>query len=312
MSKQKVLIIGGTGFIGRNLLKEFPKDEFDVFVTSRKKRESSFNPQYLKVNLFDKNNLKKVFEQNEFEIIIQCVQFDGHPVERPWLGPEHTYLGFDAVVTENIISALKDSKNRNCLKRFVYLSGAGIECDSMSEGYEDYNWSKAKRIAEKAVKESGLPFTIFRPSWIYGKGDKSMSMFVELIRYVPLFPQIGDGQNPVNPLCIKDLTRIIFNSLNSPEAVGQTYVLGSPTNYTMDEVVKTIMKVLGKERPIIYHPLPLMKFIGTFTQFIPGFPISPDSVEFITMDVTMKDLKEELFGVKIKNFEEGLLASGLI
>lgn len=302
---KKVLLIGGTGFIGGSVLERLKKDNFEITVLSRKDKASSNNIRYVKANLLDLESLKKALNY-DYDIIIQSVQFPGHPVERPWLGADHTYEGFDAQGTENIIAILKESKARNSLKQYIYVSGAGADLES------NYPWTRAKQRAEKAIKDIGLNYTILRPSWVYGKGDQSMSKFVLFAKYLPFFPVIGNGKAPVNPVWVEDLSGIIVKSIMHPEALNQTINIGSLPELNMKQVAQIVLDYAGKSnKPIICHPKLLMKFAGIFAQFIPISPLSPNSVEFLTMDVHLTDLKRELFGVKIHGIQEGLEMSGL-
>ncbi|MDX1920297.1 MAG: NAD(P)H-binding protein [Candidatus Caenarcaniphilales bacterium] len=305
LSGQKILLVGGSGFIGGSVLRKLTNQNCEISVLSRKERNTEKNVKYIKADLLDPESLKKALD-DKYDILIQSVQFSGHPVERPWLGKSHTYEGFDAQGTENLIKAISESKAKNSLKQYIYLSGAGADLDI------DYPWTRAKKRAEKAIRESGVSFTIFRPSWVYGKGDQSMSKFVLFAKYLPFFPVIGNGKAPVNPLWVEDLSQIIVNSILHPQALNQTINVGSLPELNMKQVSQIVLDYVGnRNKPIICHPKPLMKLAGVFAQFIPISPLSPNSVEFLTMDVHLKDLKKKVFDVQINGLQDGLEKSGL-
>ncbi len=305
MMAEKVLLVGGSGFIGKHVREKLLELGYKVRILSRKLQPSqNTSLEYVQGNLLDKDSLVKALDG--VSIIIQAAQFPGHPVERPWLGPEYTYEGLDAQGTENLATAIKETLSKNNFKQWIYISGAGANLEG------DYPWLRAKRRAEKAVQESSLQYTILRPSWIYGKGDQSMSKFVLFAKYLPVFPVIGDGTAPVNPVWVEDVAQIIVNSLSKPEAINATFDIGSQPELTMKKVAEILLQSMNKHKPILCHPKPLMKLAGTFAQFIPGSPLSPMSVEFLTMDVHLKNLPEQILGVEIKPLAEGLKESSLV
>lgn len=292
---KNILLIGGNGFIGQKIASKLPEGSFKILTRQNKKQES-----FIKGDLLDLNSLIQALEDTEY--IIQSAQFAGHPVERPWLGSEYTYEGLDARGTENIVKAIHYAGKQGRIKQFIYLSGAGAGADLSNNNFP---WLRAKKRAEKAISESGIPFTIFRPSWVYGQGDISMSKFIFFAKYLPFFPVIGDGNAPVNPVLVDDLAQIIVNSMNQEKAFNQIFEVGSP-ELKMKQVAKIVLQSVNKQKPLLYHPKPLLKLIGLFSQFLPFSPISPSSVDFLTMDVHLNNLQSELFGIKIKNLEEGL------
>jgi len=300
----KVLLLGGTGFIGSHILYKLLQDKHQLrILTRRRKNNNKNNVEYVTGHLLDPNSLKDALEG--VEVIVQSVQFPGHPVERPWLGADHTYEGLDGQGTVNLIQAIQELGLTDKLKQYLYISGAGAGSKL------DYPWIKAKQRAESAITNSGVNFTIIRPSWVYGKGDQSMSKFVMFAKYLPFFPVIGDGSAPVNPLWVEDLAEIAYRAILNPEAFGQILEVGTE-ELTMTQVAEQVMKVVGTQKPTLYHPKPLMKLVGLFAQFIPQSPLSPNSVEFLTMNVHIDNLKDNFFGVKPQPLSEGLRLSGLI
>ena len=292
----KILLIGGNGFIGQAVYRKL--DPAQTWILGKKKLSSQAN--YLQADLLDLTSLIEALSLEKFTHIVQSVQFAGHPVERPWLGAEYTYLGLDATATQNILKALEYLDLKKEIKQYIYLSGAGAG-DLSSQ----YNWTKAKQIAEKALQNSGLDYTILRPSWVYGKGDRSLSKFIFFAKYLPVFPLIGDGQSKVNPIWVEDLAEIIHRSLGNPASYQQIYELGS-LELTMKEVASIVLKQYGQNKLIMTHPKALMKLIGLFTQFFPFSPISPGSVDFLTMKVQTPNLQQKLWEVSIRNLPEGL------
>ncbi len=304
MTQQRVLFIGGSGFIGSAALKELSEQRPDlalsVFSTGKRRLAVSGVETFVG-SLLDFNSLLPALEKADY--IVQCVQFPGHPVERPWLGSQYTYKGCDGAGTQNIVRALEHLGRVDSIQNYLYLSGAAV-------GESKYNWNVAKRMAEKALRDSGVKHVILRPSWVYGKGDRSMSLFVLFARYLPFFPLIGSGENRLNPVWVKDLAKIIAAALLDEHNFGNTLNIGSP-QLTMREVAKIVLAETGQSKPLVAHPLWMMKSAGLFAQFLPFSPLSPGSVDFLNMDAPLEPY-EEMFGVHFKSLAEGLKASGML
>ncbi len=129
------------------------------------------------------------------------------------------------------------------MRRFVYLSGAGA-----GQG-RPQPWFRAKDMAEAAIRATGLEYALLRPSWIYGPGDRSMNRFVFFCRYLPVVPVIGDGKTPVYPISVQDVARCVAEAARREDAKDKVFELGGPERLTMDEIIRTVQKVLGKRRP---------------------------------------------------------------
>jgi NADH dehydrogenase len=186
------------------------------------------------------------------------------------------------------------------VRRFVYLSGAGA-----GQGLSQ-PWMRAKDIAEAAVREAGLEHAFLRPSWIYGPGDRTMSRFVAFCRHLPAVPVIGDGRTPVFPSHVADVARAVADLALRDDAPGQALEFGAE-RLTMDEVVRTVQKVVHRRRPLVHHPVALMKLLTLPLQLMRDPMLSPAAVDFVTQVVEI-DTGPALayFGFRPRTLEEGL------
>ncbi|MFS8641342.1 MAG: SDR family NAD(P)-dependent oxidoreductase, partial [Symbiobacteriaceae bacterium] len=160
-----VLVAGGTGFIGSHLVRRLAEDGHRVIVMSRDpERARQRVPQGVEVRRGDVTDAASLDPAVEgAEVVVCAVQFPNHPVENPRRG--YTYVRVDGEGTVRLVGAAR----RAGVRRFIYISGAGTR-----EG-QTKPWFIAKLMAEKAVRESGIPYTIFRPSWVYGPEDRSLN-----------------------------------------------------------------------------------------------------------------------------------------
>jgi len=293
----RIVVTGGTGFIGRAVVERLLETGDDhVVVTSRApERHSEWKDRVELVQAFagDPLSLGKAFIHAE--VVIHCMQFPNHPVERPSRG--QTYLEVDGKGTG---IAARVAKTLG-VRRFVYMSGAGA-----GQG-RPQPWFRAKDMAEAAVRETGLEWAFLRPSWVYGPGDRSMNRFVFFCRYLPAIPVIGDGRTPVVPLHVGDAARCAVECARRPDAKGKAFELGGPERLTMDEVIRTVQRVLGKRRPLLHHPPAVMKLLSLPLQLMPEPILSPGAIDFVTQAVEIDPKPAfEYFGFPFQRLEDGL------
>jgi uncharacterized protein YbjT (DUF2867 family) len=297
----KILVTGGTGFIGSYVCRELlARPEVDagsrVLLMTRDpegKKHEDARVAYVAGDVRDAASLERATEG--VDAVVHCVQFPNHPVENPSKG--YTYLEIDAKGTERTVAACV----KNGVRRIVYLSGAGVSPERPEP------WFRAKVIAERAVRESGLEYVILRPSWVYGPEDKSLNRFVAFVRYLPVVPVIGDGKNRVQPVAIFDVARVAAAAVFNAEATNGVFELGGPEELTMDEIIGRVQKVLGTHRFLLHQPPALMKLAAIPMKLLPAPPLSPAAVDFILQEARVDPgPAERVFETKFMSLDEGL------
>lgn len=260
-----VLVAGGTGFIGSHIVRELLRQGHRVIAMTRSPEGSrSTVPAGVDLrqgDVADAASLERAL--SGVDAVVAAVQFPNHPVENPRKG--HTYVKIDGEGTVRLV----DAARKNGVKRFVYLSGAGTR-----EG-QTAPWFTAKLMAEKAVRSSGIPFTIFRPSWVYGPEDRSLNKFVTFAKWLPFIPVVGDGKTRVQPVFVGDLATAVAASIEMEDAANQIYEIGGPQELTMDEIIRTMLRTLGRKRPLVHHPVWFMKLATIPLQLLPAPPSPP-------------------------------------
>jgi uncharacterized protein YbjT (DUF2867 family) len=291
-----VLVAGGTGFIGSRVVDELlAKGGHRVLVMTRDpaRARPKQGVEYVRGDVSDPTSLEA--STRGVDVVVHAVQFPNHPVENPRKG--WTYGQVDGAGTERMVAAAV----KNGVKRFVYLSGAGVRPGRAEP------WFRAKDRAERAVTSSGMEYVILQPSWIYGPDDRSMNKFVAFVKYLPVVPVIGSGQERVQALAVGDVGKVAAAAVDEPAATNRVFELGSSPPLTMDEVIRTLMRVLGKQKPLLHQPTWLVKIPASIIQYLPNAPLSPGAVDFITMDerVDPSDA-EQVFGIQFRSLEAGL------
>lgn len=272
-----ILVAGGTGFIGAAVVRELARRGKPVAVLSHRperaaRRFPGLNVAVRAGDARDPASLPAAVQGAE--AVISAMQFPNFPVETPRLG--YTFEEVDARGNERLVAAAQAAGVRT----YIYLSGAGAAPDGR------YHWLRAKWQAEEAVRRSGLRYTIIRPSWVYGPEDRALNRFVTFAQRLPFVPVVGNGRQRLQPVFIDDVARVVVDSLEYPAAANQTFEIGGPEVLTMDEVLRTMLAVMGKRRPLVHIPAGLMRLVGRVMDLVPvaSRPLSADAVTFVTMD----------------------------
>jgi NADH dehydrogenase len=182
---------------------------------------------------------------------------------------------FDRVMTQgtrNVIAAAKGAG----VERFVLMSALGTTASTK----DVVPYFGAKFAMEQDTVASGLEYTIFRPSFIFGRGG-ALATFMKQVRYSPVVTVIGSGQQRIQPIWLDDVAEHFARALETPAAANKTFEIGGPDIVTWDELYRTIAKVLGKRRALAHIPASLARSGARATQWIPKAPLSADQVAMI-------------------------------
>lgn len=137
------------------------------------------------------------------------------------------------------------------VRRFVHMSALGTRPEARSR-YHRTKWE-----AEEAVRASGLDWTIFRPSLIYGAEDAFTNLFARLSAWSPVLPVLGGGRNLLQPVSVTEVARAFGRSANVAEAVGKTFDLCGPERLPFIDVLRAILAATGRRRALVPIPWPL-------------------------------------------------------
>ncbi|MEK6577249.1 MAG: complex I NDUFA9 subunit family protein, partial [Nitrospirota bacterium] len=170
--------------------------------------------------------------------------------------------------TVNIVTAAKQTK----VKRFLHMSALGSRPDAVS------NYHRTKYRGEQCVVKSGLDYTIFRPSLVFGHKDRSINLFIKMIKLMPIFPVIGSGGGRTQPVFVSDVARAFVASVEDKNTFSKTYDIGGPNTMTYEELFDLIMEVIGKRRKKLYIPIGLMRPLAAIYELLRIPVISRDQL----------------------------------
>ncbi len=253
MDAKTVALAGGSGFIGRAIARRLiAGGGIKVRVLTRnpdKARAQIDLPgvEFVRADIEQRGPLAEVLKGAN--AIVDAIQFDGYPVENPRRGLTFERIDYGGVVA--LVNAAKEAG----VQQFIYVSGAAADENSTHPGF------RAKGRAERVIRESGLTYTIFRPSLVYGPEDKVVNGLARALRFAPVFGVPGTGRQKVQPVLVDDLAACVMLAVSGRGRNG-TYEIGGPDLMTFDEMMRIIMDASGHRRPLFHIPETLMRGVG--------------------------------------------------
>lgn len=289
-----ILVTGGTGFIGRSLVKSLVDSGQEVRILLKPSSESPSFPIGIPVevaisSLTDSQGMKAALKG-----ISEVYHFAG--AERKGGAADLNKVDVEGTIT--LINAARQSK----LERIYFLSHHGATRASA------YPVLKAKAIAENWISGSGIPYTIIRTSSVFGPGDQFTEPLARLIKISPIFLLPGHGNNLLQPLWIDDLINCITLLKGDDKTLNRTISIGGLEALPYQQIVELIMQKIGIRRPLIsVSPAQLRTISLWVNQIYPNFPISIFWLDYLADDrTTSLDSLPRQFGIMPNRFHLNL------
>ena len=240
-----VMVTGATGFLGRRVVQALLDRGKDVRCLVRSPgAEVMFDQDQVDVHygsVTDPASLRAAFyDLQEVVHLVAIIQERGRA----------TFSRINVQGTENVLKAAADVG----VRRFVHVSAIGAQQDPVMR----YLYSKW--LAERMVIASGIPYTILRPSLLFGEGDEFMNALAGLVRTMPLVPVIGNGKNEFQPVSADDVARCVANAVDNPRLRNRRVEIGGPQRLTYDQIVDAVSFTMSARRWKLHIPVALMRF----------------------------------------------------
>ncbi|KAA2283999.1 complex I NDUFA9 subunit family protein [Arenimonas fontis] len=270
MTPQTLVILGGTGFVGRHLVSRLARDGHRIVLLSRNLATHSDRllppgVELRELDVYDPTALQQAFAGAD--AVINLV---GILNERGDNG-----RGFRRVhveLTKLVIAAMKLAGVRRLL-----------QMSSLNAGRGHSHYLKSRGEAEAAVKASGLDWTIFEPSVIFGPGDGFFCRFAALLRLAPVLP-LARARARFAPVYVGDVVEAFVRCLGNRASHGQVYELYGQETFTLAEIVRMTARQLGLRRWVLPLPDALGRLQGFVFDFVPGKPFSSDNFRSLLTD----------------------------
>ncbi len=271
MKPKNCLIFGGSGQIGRHLIRKLTKNNLKVTVVTRNIHQKSYkiktqaNAGYIEIvesNIFDEAKIRKLFENTEI-----CINLIGILYEKKGI---NSFKNIHAVFPSLIAKLCKEYG----LKQFIHLSALGI-----NEAI-DSKYAKSKLEGEKNIIDNFPLTTILRPSVVYSVDDNFTTNFMTLLNRLPIFPLYYSGKTKFVPIHCSDLTDIIYhvitNNINSNilECIG-------PEVISLKQIIEKLLNLIEKKRILFPMPLPIAKISAKLFQLFPTPLLTEDQLRLL-------------------------------
>ena len=273
MKAKNVLIWGGSGQIGRHLIRKLTKNQYRVTVVTRNIHQkgllikSQGNQGWINVveaNIFDEKKIRSLFQEADI-----CINLIGILYEKKGSTFKNIHTLFPSILA-------KLCKEYN-LEHFIHLSALGVDKAI------DSNYAKSKLEGEKEILKNFPLSTILRPSLVYSSSDSFSTTMMTLLSRLPVFPLYYSGKTLFMPIHAKDLVDIIFNVV-SKNTNSQIIECVGPETMTFKEILEKLLKLIGKRRLLLPVPLIFGKTIAKVFQLMPKPLLTEDQLRLLKYD----------------------------
>ena len=288
----KVLITGGTGYIGRTLREYVKKAGHEVRLLVRPESTYKVNAAHFEIvegNIFNTNACLRATDG--VDAVIHLVAIIR---EYPWKGI--TFEEYHRQATQNIVQSAEISK----VPRFIHMSALGTREDAKS-AYHRNRWE-----AEEIVRNSSARWTIFRPAWVFARGDELSARFKELAG-MPLVPLFDGGGSLQQPVALEDVCDAFVKSLDMAQTQGQTYELAGPDRVAFKDILSSVASAMGTQVKTVAIPSWTVAPFVSLLQRFQSFPITADQLKMLSEDNTAEiDRFVKTFHIEPKSFAQAL------
>ncbi len=273
-----VTVFGGSGFLGRSVVRALCKRDYRVRVAVRRPELAGHLQPLGRVG-----QIHAVQANLRYPASVEAAMRDSDvAINLVGILTEGGAQTFDAVQAKGAGAIAKAASAAGA--RMVHVSAIGADENSAS-GY-----ARAKAAGEKAVLAAVPSATILRPSIVFGPEDQFTNRFAALAQMSPALPLIGGGVTKLQPVYVGDVATAVADAVDGKTKAGATYELGGPEVLTMREIIETILEIAERKPMLISLPFGLAKLQATFLQFAPGaLKLTPDQVALLRSDNVVSD-----------------------
>ncbi len=275
MSVASVTVFGGSGFVGRHVVRELAKAGASVRVAVRRPDRALFLKTMgdvgqitpVAANIRDDASVAAAVEGSEAVVNLVGILYQA--------GRQT----FDAVHHQGAGRIARAAKAAGA-ERLVHVSAIGADGDAASD------YARSKAAGEAAVRAEFSGAAVIRPSIVFGPDDNFFNLFAALARLTPVLPLIGGGRTRFQPVYVGDVAAAVMAVLSSAEGAGTTHELGGPEIFTFRELMETVLQVTGRRRLLVPVPFAMMEWNGAVLGLAPQPLLTRDQVRLLRTDNT--------------------------
>jgi NADH dehydrogenase len=294
-----ILVTGGTGFVGGHVVHELRGRDVPVRCLVRDRRGgaklAARGCELAEGDVTDAASLRNAFTGIEAVVHLVAIR----------QGRRDQFQRIMVEGTRDLLAVAKEAG----VQRFVHMSALGT-----SEETKDlvpYYWAKWEN--EQQVQGSGIPYVIFRPSFVFGPDGGILPTFAKLARLTPVTPIIGSGRQRIQPIWADDLAKYFADAVQRDDVADRVFELGGPDVVSWNEFWERLKRVRGIRRPSIHVPVGLMKVNALLTERLPGnVPLTRDLLKMLEHgdNVVSDDSALGTFALPLRTLDDQLRSAG--
>ena len=274
MKAKNCLIFGGSGQIGRNLIRKLTKNNYRVTVVTRNNHQKSYkiktqaNAGYIDIieaNIFDEKKITNLFKEADI-----CINLIGVLFEKKG---GNSFKNIHSVIPSLLAKLCKEYN----LKHFIHLSALGINDPVDSE------YAKSKLQGEANVLKNFPLATILRPSVVYSVDDNFTTNFMTLLNRLPVFPLYYNGETKFQPIHCSDLTDTIYHVISN-NIYSKIIECVGPEVISLKEILEKLQILINKKRILLPFPLSLARLTAYFFEILPNPLLTRDQLRLLKYD----------------------------
>jgi len=286
-----ILLTGGTGFVGGHVLATLRASGRPVRCLVRSPAKAGLECDLVQGDMTDPASLQKAVEGVDTVVHLVAIR----------QGSDEKFERIMKQGTRDLLTASKEAG----VRRFVHMSALGTS----EESKDLVPYYGAKWEMEQAVESSGLPYVIFRPSFVFERDGGILPTFSKLARFAPVTPIIGSGERKLQPIWAGDVGAYLDKAIDLEAATNRTFELGGPDVVTWNEFWERLKRARGIRRPSIHVPVGFMKANALLTERLPGdIPLTRDLLKMLehSDNVVSNDDAQQTFELPLMPLDEQL------
>jgi uncharacterized protein YbjT (DUF2867 family) len=278
IGQRVVTVFGGSGFIGRHLVKRLAADGWVVRVAVRDTEAAMFL-----MPVGDPGQVVPIGARVYDPALVQrAVHGAAAVVNLVGIMAERGRQTFERVHVEGP-RTIAEACRAAGVERLVQMSALGADPDSKA------CYARTKALGEQAAREVFPDVTVVRPSLVVGPEDKFFNLFGQMARVSPALPLIGGGRTRFQPVYVLDVAAAIARAIADPATAGQTYALGGPRIYTFRELMELMLKEIRRRRALVAIPFEIARLQAWFLEKAPAPLLTRDQVRLLESDTVVPE-----------------------
>ena len=280
-----VVVTGASGLVGTHVCRELVERGWKVRALVRDAEKAALRIGHLKLEIRTGDIRDTASMRSSLRDASALVHLAAIAIEKP--GESYESTNTDAT------SIILDAARSAGIEQFVHMSQNGASSKS------PYRFLRSKGIAEDAVKSSGMKWTVFKPSVIFGPEDEFVNVLARLVRLSPLiFPLPGGGVARFQPIAVDDVARAVRKSLETASAVNRTYSIGGPVPLTLRQMTERILVAMNANRKLVGVSVGMLRpVVAIAERLLPNPPVTTGLLDLLHIDNVTPENDLEALGI---------------